>query len=839
MSIAQFIKESILQPKLKQTGCLVIYDHDKILRELCLDMASDRIKVIDTSESSIESREAAMDALREVCQTSIEGFVIYVPLKKPIADEQKQVDPFSVYGQCGTVFPQDDGDEYMSICLRAKPDFSDEIRRVFKESPTPPFAVIDSIGSGASWPQLRALMKVESAREILKALLAPSAAQEKALKDNTNWTQEAHEFLRASLMMTVKTRAKTLNALAEELWRYVLFSEFVFDLPTALPDSLKEVPHAPDEAKAIIEDVCDALRIGPNSCSRYIEQATKIEEELNLQEHCKGIHDLGLRDTFPFEERTFLRTAINALVKGDIDTARSVISRHVTSVWIGKGESQAQWELVKAGMNLILACEDYERQLSTHTRSQSDLLDFYVGSLREVERLQREFEQTVGEFIDSQGLMNEVIRQARNCYGSLAEKVQTVFIKHLENEGWPPTNRMANAEVFDRLVSDRLKERGYKVAYLMVDALRYELGVALENMLSEDGPVQIMEAYAQLPSITLVGMASLLPGARSNLKITMNGDGLVPKLSEAPVSNVSQRMAILQKSYGDRFKEMLLTDFVRKQAKLDDTIDLLVLRSTEIDSQLENNPETTLSLIPSTLKQIRAALHKLWELGFKEAIIVTDHGFFLNAQAEASDVCIKPQGKWPVVAHDRIMLGNGNSDSHNLVMSAEKLGIRGDFEQVAVPRSMAPYRAGYLYFHGGISLPEAVVPVIIARLDTSNPANLRRLQIELSYKKGAKRITTRLPVIDVTLISDDIFSQGAGVDILLEAYDSKSNVVGEVRFGSEVNPAAGTIHLTPGERKQIALRMDPDFEGKFSVKALNPTTLTAYSKLDLETDYMV
>jgi hypothetical protein len=33
--------------------------------------------------------------------------------------------------------------------------------------------------------------------------------------------------------------------------------------------------------------------------------------------------------------------------------------------------------------------------------------------------------------------------------------------------------------------------------------------------------------------------------------------------------------------------------------------------------------------------------------------------------------------------------------------------------------------------------------------------------------------------------------------------------------------------------------MDPDFEGKFTVKALDPTTLTAYSKLDLETDYTV
>gem|GEM_PF-5381932 len=35
-----------------------------------------------------------------------------------------------------------------------------------------------------------------------------------------------------------------------------------------------------------------------------------------------------------------------------------------------------------------------------------------------------------------------------------------------------------------------------------------------------------------------------------------------------------------------------------------------------------------------------------WSTPLKEAVIVTDHGFFLNAQAEAGDVCVKPQGKW-------------------------------------------------------------------------------------------------------------------------------------------------------------------------------------------------
>ena len=45
------------------------------------------------------------------------------------------------------------------------------------------------------------------------------------------------------------------------------------------------------------------------------------------------------------------------------------------------------------------------------------------------------------------------------------------------------------------------------------------------------------------------------------------------------------------------------------------------------------------------------------------------------------------------------------------------------------------------------------------------------------------------------------------------------------------------ILLTHGQKKQIALRMDDEFRGSFSVKALNPTTLAVYCSLKLETDY--
>ena len=371
MSIAEFIRDSVLSPRLKQAGCLVVYDADQRYREQCFDLAADKVRVVDASASSIESREAALLALREVGQppkqggSPLEAVLIYVPTKQPETDEQKQSDPFALYTARGAVFPQDDGDEYLSLCLRARPDHATEIRQVFAGSPAgPTFAVIDAIGGGVSWPQLRATLRVESGREILAALLAPSPSQTEALKRQEGWAQEARDFLRATLAMGVKTRGKTWTALADELWRYLLFSEFVFDLPAALPETLTGVPHAPPAARPIVDDVCERLRSDPKSCAVYIERAESIEAELNLVELCGAIEDLGERDTFPFEERTFLRTAIKGIVTGDTDPTRRVLTRHKSSVWLGKGESQAQWELVRSALSLVEACEDFERQLA-------------------------------------------------------------------------------------------------------------------------------------------------------------------------------------------------------------------------------------------------------------------------------------------------------------------------------------------------------------------------------------------------------------------------------------------------------------------------------------------
>ena len=840
MTIKQFIQEEVLRPRLKKASVLVVYDPDRRYRDLCGEMAGEKCTVVDATESSIESREQALLLLQELGKpgAKVENLLVYAPATKPLTDEDRQQDPFAIYGSVGAVFPDGDGDEYQSLCLKAKADHATEIRRIFADNPNPPFAVIDAVGGGTGWPTLQARLEVESARDILFSMLAPTKKQLDALKSTDDWVPEIRTLLINTLGLKLKTKSKNWSSIADELWIFLLFSEFVYDLPEALPNALSDVPCAGVEARPLIEDLCDRLRDSTANQPLYIERAETIETELGLRDACKHVVDLGVRDTFPFEERSFFAQAVEALKCDNIDKLRQKLGRHKSSIWVGRGENQAQWQLLQAAASLVETCDDADRQLPDHAKTQGSLIDFYTSNMREVDRLQREFEQAERDLLIKQDGVDEVIPHARVAYRKLVDKVQGVFTRHLENSGWPPAGRMANSDVFDKMIAPKLQESGRRVAVLLIDALRYELGVELEKQLVDDGQVEIHAAFAQLPSITPVGMASLLPGAGSDLKLIRKEDQVVVALGSQSLPQVTQRMDVLNKRFGDRFAEMTLTEFVRGKGTVDGGVELFVLRSTTIDQHMESTPEMALRLIHESLKSIRVAIHKLRGLGFKDAFVLTDHGFYLNTASEAGDVCSKPQGNW-INIHERCLLGDGVSDPGNFVVSAQHVGIRGDFNQFAGPRAMVPYRAGEWYFHGGASLQEAVVPVIAMRMQEAENKFEPKAEILLRYKRGATKITTRLPIIEVFANSGDLFSTEETFEVLVEAHDKKGNVVGEIKLGGMVNPATHTLSIKPGQVVPVALRMDLEFEGHFTIKALDPVTLKAYSKLDLETDYTV
>ena len=170
-----------------------------------------------------------------------------------------------------------------------------------------------------------------------------------------------------------------------------------------------------------------------------------------------------------------------------------------------------------------------------------NLVNFYITNLREIDRLQREFEQVATSCFPIIDDLVPVIALARSEYRNLTGKTQLLFTRLLESSTWPPEGHVSNAATYRDFVAPKLKEHNRRVAYFMIDALRYELGVILKQQLSEDNSVELVGACAQFPTITLVGMASLLPGAESELSLVSKEGDICPMIGTEKVSTVAQR----------------------------------------------------------------------------------------------------------------------------------------------------------------------------------------------------------------------------------------------------------------------------------------------------------
>jgi hypothetical protein len=833
MRIRDYIRDEVFAKRVGQAGCLIVYDPARRYGELTRALDSPKCRVLDATASVIEQREAAMSGLQALASGELEGIVVWCPSALPRTDDELQGDPFSVLAGLGARFPAGDGDDYASLCRRAKPEHVVELDRLFAEG-EPPFDVVDALDTGGSWPKLKTLLRATSAREILVGLLAPMKEQESALRDDATWASEAREFVQRAIGHKLQTKGHTRSAIGDELWRVVLFSEFMFDSDGQLPASLTTVPRAHESARQLIFDVCEGLRKHQDLRGAYIAKAQEIERDLLLEERSATLTNLGLRDTFAFEERFFLAKYAAAVQADDLESARQTVVSRQQSIWLSHEDRLAEWTVAERALDLLETLNKYEDPALS---SLGGVVAAYVDRFRETDRRHRELEQAVSEWHDDHEQLADVVACARKKYFRFAERLQQLFVQRVEQEGWPIGGTLLrNTEVFDREVAPALAD-GRRVAYFLVDSLRYELAVELEKQLSAKHVVKLQPVCAQLPTYTEVGMASLMPEAATALSLAPREGKLVTTLAGAWTRNPTERFTYLKSRKGDLCHDMHLDEVVHgKKLKVPDKVKLLVVRTTEIDAVATTSARAVLTQIPTVLRQLIKAIARVEATGFQKVVVATDHGFILVHEQQAGNVAPKPPGNW-LMQKSRCLLGEGSPASGSVLLNCGHVGIPGDSQHYAAPRTLVPYVREELYYHEGLSLQECVLPCLT--IDFSpQPAKAPAPTLLISYKQGrSDKITTRRPVVD--LAWPGLMFDEQEIEIAVDAVDAKGSTVGEVGTGPAVNPATQGVRIRPGQAISIGLRMQDEFSGSFTVRAIDPSTQALLADLKLKTDYAV
>jgi hypothetical protein len=490
-----------------------------------------------------------------------------------------------------------------------------------------------------------------------------------------------------------------LTDLRRRFARHVLMTDLVSGLGDAIPSKLASVPVASTPPTT---DACKALakawRLRRDTRESYVAAARQVEQEFGLaalEFDPKAIEGL---ETFPIIEKALLRHAENRLLEktdGEILTlAESRLSRFWCDV---EPRLQARWALVASATEVLMEADRVEQALKRAPASVTGMIKEYSEGTepwclldthhRHMESRWHNYEAH-GDDHDS---IEKLVIRARQRYVKVGSEMARCFLTQLQKTT-PDKNIPLQREVFEKHVKPSLGHE--KIAYVWVDALRFEMGRELARLLKEDFEVDLYAALAAVPTVTEIGMAALLPSAHSAAKVvSVSGGKLALEIGGTVVRDRKDHVAFLKKHAGVKVFDTKLDNLLPKPSKkVREGIanaQLILVTSQEIDELCEqDNITQARRQMDGVLNDLRRGIRVLLDLGLQRIVLAADHGHLFGEEL-SEDMKVDAPGGETMDLHRRVWVGHGGTaDDAFLRAPLSAFDMQGD--STWPPRGLSP-----------------------------------------------------------------------------------------------------------------------------------------------------
>jgi len=623
----------------------------------------------------------------------------------------------------------------------------------------------------------------------------------------------------------------------ERLAGHVLRTEFASSLGGSLPAGLTQLKVAPEgpEREACAGLVC-AWRDSYHLRESYATWAERVVGDLALHSAALDMHLLEVCQTFVGLE-TVVQTALERELvarpstPGDQLRQRAVVAWRLRDFWSGWPERypevQARWRLISAALELLAMAQEIEAGLKGLAGGAAALLRRYTGSGEEGERPwclldthQRHLERRYHDFTFKahHETLEKLITRARQRYMDVGDNLAAHFVEELKAAKFRVAGVQRQRDIYGEAVAPALKAG--KTAYVLVDALRFEMARELVEGLGKDVEVTLAPALATMPTITEIGMASLMPRAPEGLVVAVGGGKLGLQLDGTVLKDRASRMAWLKEHAEGKVVVVWLEDILPKPKKSLDAelrmADLIVVTSDEIDDLCEGgNIHLARKVMDDVLVELAKVVAKLRDYGCAKIILVADHGYLFGDELD-SDMKIDPPGGHTDDLHRRVWVGSGGrADPAFLRASLADLGLSDSLE-IAVPWGFAAFSVqggARAYFHGGMSPQEIVVPVAVLT-PAVTVAEQAAPGFAWDLRPGSKKISTQFYSVLVEGKVEGLFAtEPPRVRVEVQV---KNEVVSQV-----VAAAYGFIEAT----QEIALQLQTIAEGAAEIEPNHVTLM--------------
>ena len=412
-------------------------------------------------------------------------------------------------------------------------------------------------------------------------------------------------------------------------------------------------------------------------------------------------------------EETILQNEIMRLTKllprelcQSLSKKKSVYQKHAESFWGKTVSSKIDWKTLleySETAETLYENEGIENKWSTT----NDAVHWYIRSGWKVDAFG---EHIFKERSDLPGTLFSIRSKLRKAHHRHTDRTNLEFSQLIDKQG------IESIEFDDRFMdNDKLIKESDKIAFIFIDALRFELGKRLCEKVNQGEPIEravIVATSSSIPTITSLGMALALPGEK-DLEVTINnkknGFRIVDKSNEIIVDEKAGRKQWLKKYY-----DLTESSFI-------DIDDLLDVKNPQANKKLgkklfifgkdfdEEGHQGKLQITgaENLVDRYFRTIRMLRNLGYTNIVIVTDHGYF-HWEPEDDEIEIKPEGEILLSAR-RYAIGN-NLQSQ----AAIRLKVSNSNIECLIPRSVNIFKTygGMGFYHGGITLQEYIIPVL-------------------------------------------------------------------------------------------------------------------------------
>jgi hypothetical protein len=541
-----------------------------------------------------------------------------------------------------------------------------------------------------------------------------------------------------------------------KMGRHVLLTDLFAALKNEVPSSLSSVAVATSTGGI---DACVRLaqswRNSRDVRDSYVAVANKIESDFALGQLKLPVEPIRENETFLFVEQALLEYVESELLKSATPTLLRLAEYRLSRFWADVIPAiQARWALIYSAAEVLIEADRVGKALKTAPTTVPALVKAYSGDdepwcVLDTHHRHMESRWFSFDFAGSRehNGLDKLITKAEQRYTAVGSELAKVFITHFYKAKHPINGLLRQRDIFEKQVKPLLSEG--KIAYVWVDALRFEMARELCRLLKDDFELEIQPAIGTIPTITEIGMAALLPKAHESAKVVPLGGGkLALEIDGEVIKDRKDRVAFLKEYAGVSVFDAKLDDLLPKPTKKVkegiQNAELILITSQEIDElgEADNISQARLQ-IDGVLSHLRRGVRVLADHGIKTIVLVADHGH-LFADEIGEDMKIEAPGGKVEDLHRRVWVGvGGNAEPSYLRTSLASLGVDSELD-IATPWTFAVFKSkggGRAYFHGGLSPQELIVPVVVmhSTAKTSSPSTV----IQWTLTPGTEKLTTR------------------------------------------------------------------------------------------------